>query len=300
MSSQGFGLSTEERRRLLEANAAAAQFFRRELLRATDGWHLEYLKAHAAESVLSTESPWKVGYAPRTWTNLVDHLRQQGFAYGTLARAGLMAWSGDGQATDRHRDKLMLVARDRRLSVVGFVGIGPDGEARSASPVTMIHRPSNVLVGIGEQRSLLAGGAVPVIVDEPMDAIAVSNAGLVMDGRWAGIPVCGGGLSTAQSRTLREFSTSDKAVVVLGGSEAERKQAAGYLLDLAFFFDRVHTVALPPGQTLAEVARSNFGVERLNDLLASSRPLMTYRASGRGFVVSRSADPDPPAPGLDL
>ena len=68
MNSQGFGLSMEERRRLLEANAAAAQFFRRELLRATDGWPLEYLKAHGAESVLSTESPWKVGYAPRTWT----------------------------------------------------------------------------------------------------------------------------------------------------------------------------------------------------------------------------------------
>jgi hypothetical protein len=98
----------DERRRLLEANAAAAWFLRRELLRATDGWPREYLKAHGAESVLSTDSRWKVGYAPRASSDLVDHLREQGVGYATMARAGLMAWSEDGDAVDRHRDKLML------------------------------------------------------------------------------------------------------------------------------------------------------------------------------------------------
>ena len=235
VNSQAFGLSIDERRRLLAANAAAAQFFRRELLRATTGWPLEYLKAHGAESVLSLESPWKVGYAPRTWSNLVDHLHEQGFGYGTLARAGLLAWSEHGDAVDLHRDKLMLVAHDRRSSAVGFVGIGPDGVARSATTVTPVHRPSNVLVGAVEQRDLLASGAVPVIVDEPVDAIAVSKAGVQAGGQWAGIPVCSGGLSTAQAKMLREFSTSDKVVVVLACSEAQRNQSAGYLLDLAFF-----------------------------------------------------------------
>lgn len=299
MNSQGFALSMEERRRLLEANAAAAKFFRHELLRATDGWPLEYLKAHGMESVLSSESPWKVGYAPRAWTKLVDHLRQEGFGYATLARAGLLAWSGGGAAIDRHRDKLMLVARDRRLSAVGFVGIGPEGEARSASPVTMIHRPSNVLVGIEEQRSLLASGAVPVIVDDPMDAIAVSKAGQ-LEGQWAGIPVCSGGLSTSQAKTLREFSTTEKIIVVLSGTEVQRNQNAGYLLDLAFFFNRVRAVSIAPGETLAGLARKEFGAERLNDLLASSRPLMTYRTTGSGFFALRGADPDPPAVGPEV
>jgi hypothetical protein len=36
MSDQGVMMSGEERRRLLEANAAAGRFFRRELLRATN------------------------------------------------------------------------------------------------------------------------------------------------------------------------------------------------------------------------------------------------------------------------
>lgn len=298
MGGQGFALSMDERRRLLEANAAAAQYFRRELLRATDGWPLEYLKAHGAESVLLPGSPWKVGYAPRTWSSLVDHLREQGFAYGTLAKAGLMAWSEHGEAVDLHRDKLMLVARDRRLSAVGFVGIGPDGDARSASPVTAVHRRSNVVVGVEEQQDLLGRGAVPVIVDAPMDAIAVSNAGLQESGSWAGIPVFGGGLSTSQAKTLSDFSVSETVIVVLSGNEAERNQSAGYLLDLAFFFNRVRAVAVPPGQSLAGLAREEFGGKQLNEVLRGARPLMTYRASGRGFLASRNTDLDPPAPGL--
>lgn len=86
----------------------------------------------------------------RVWTKQVDHLWQEGFGYATLAWVGLLAWSGGGAAIDRYWDKLMLVVRDRRLSVVGFVGIGLEGEVWLASSVTMIHRPSNVLVGIEE------------------------------------------------------------------------------------------------------------------------------------------------------
>jgi hypothetical protein len=78
MSDEGL-LPAEERRRLLEANAAAARFYRRELLRATDSWPVQYLKWWGAEGVLSRESAWKVGYAPSTWTSLVDHLRGHGF-----------------------------------------------------------------------------------------------------------------------------------------------------------------------------------------------------------------------------
>lgn len=300
MDSQGFGLSIDERRRLLAANATAAQFFRRELLRATTGWPLEYLKAQGAESVLSVESPWQVGYAPQTWSRLVDHLQDQGFGYGTMVRAGLLTWGEYGDAVDLHRDKLMLVARDRRSSPVGFVGIGPDGVAESVTPVTPIHRRSNVLVGATEQRDLLAGGAVPVIVDDPVDAIAVSNAGVQAGGQWAGIPVCGGGLSTAQANMLRQLSTSDKVIVALSGSQGERNQSAGYLLDLAFFFDRVRAVAVPRGESLAGLMQQESGAERLNDLLHQSQPLMTYRSSGRGFVAPRSNDMDPPAPGPGL
>jgi hypothetical protein len=150
-----------------------------------------YLQRWGAAEILSADSAWKVGYAPTTWTNLVDHLRTQGFGFGTLVRAGLVTWTEGGEAIDRHRDQLMFVARDQRLSPVGFVGISQDGLAFTASPVTAVHRPSNVLVGIEEQLKLLKNGAIPVIVDRPVDAIAISELSRLSTGQWAGIPVCG-------------------------------------------------------------------------------------------------------------
>jgi hypothetical protein len=68
------------------------------------------------------------------------------------------------------------------------------------------------------------------------------------------------------------------------------------LQDLAFFFDSVRAVALPPRESLAGLAQES-GAERVHDLLLTSRPLLTYRAGGRGFVALRSTDLDPPGPG---
>jgi DNA primase len=299
MSDEGL-LPAEERRRLLEANAAAARFYRRELLRATDSWPVQYLKWWGAEDVLSTESAWKVGYAPSTWTSLVDHLRGQGFGFGTLVRAGLVTWTDGGDAVDRHRDQLMFVARDQRLSPVGFVGIGQDGLVRTASPVTAVHRPSNVLVGVEEQLRLLESGAIPVIVDRPVDAIAISEVSRRSSGEWAGIPVCGGGLSTAQARMLRRYSATDKVIVALSGDEPQRHQTAGYLLDLAFFFDRVRAIGFPAGYTPASLALTDGGAAHLHDVLSTPLPLMTYRSGASRRIPSQALDSDPPDLGPDV
>jgi hypothetical protein len=222
INDRSFASSMDERRRMVEANVAAAKYFRRTLLHATSGWPLEYLKDRGMETVLSTESRWKVGYAPNSWTGLVDQLRSEGFGYGTLVKAGLVTWSDVGEAQDMHRDRLMLLTTDQRLSPVGFVSIGRDGVIDSSGKVSMINRRSNTLLGVAEQRDLLSTGAIPVIVDDPADAIAISNVSRELDGRWAGIPVCGEGLSTAQARMLRRYTTSERVIVALPGTVKQR------------------------------------------------------------------------------
>jgi hypothetical protein len=97
---------------------------------------------------------------------------------------------------------------------------------------------------------------------------------------------------------LRRFSVTDKVVVALSGDAAERKQSAGYVLDLAFFFDRVRGVELPARP--ATLAQLTEGPEGLHQLLSAARPLMTYKASGRGFATTPLADPDPPPCGPRL
>jgi hypothetical protein len=292
----GFAITMEERRRSLEAVVSAAQLFRSELLRAT-GWPLEYLKEARIEQVLSVDSAWRVGYAPDTLTSLVDHLAAENFAYSTMEGAGLVNRAGDADVKDRFRDQLVLVARDPQLHPTGFIGIGRDGRAQSLSPATAIHRPSNVLVGIAEQIDLLRGGAIPVIVDDPVDAIAVSSMSRELEGRWAGIPVFGAGLSTAQVRMLRKFSLGDTAIVIAHGDEHRQKLTTGYLFDLALYYDRVRAVVLP--QSPSSIVNAEYGPQIMNDLLTTARPSLTYRLGGAASA-NLVGDPEPPDPGPSL
>jgi len=298
VNDQGFVVSEEERRRLLAVNMAAARFFRRELLRANVGWPLEYLKARGVESVLTVDSDWKIGYAPGSWTRLADHLRAQGISYTTMVKAGLVEWAASGEAIDRHRDKLMLVARDHRLSPVGFVGISEDGRAASVTPASAIHRPSNVLVGVEEQRDLFMRGAVPVIVGHPIDAIAVTSLSRANGGLWVGIPVGEDGLSTAQARIVRRYSRTDKVIAVMSGDDGGRRRAAGCVVDLAFFFDRVRVVELATG--FADAVMREGAADALHELLSGSRSLITCKVPGAGRGPLQGEDVDPPdrRPGL--
>ncbi|TDC16399.1 hypothetical protein E1261_39005 [Kribbella albertanoniae] len=97
---------------------------------------------------------------------------------------------------------------------------------------------------------------------------------------------------------MRRFTPSDKVIVALSGDMPARQQAAGYVLDLAFFFDRVRAIDVPAGAAVESMRDDGAG--ELHDLLASARPLMTYKVSGSGYWSSEQHDPDPPssAPGL--
>lgn len=172
----GRGLSEGERRQLHEANAEAAVFYRRELLRTAAEWPAALLKEWGVEAILDRSSVWQVGYAPDGGARLVDHLQKNGFAPETLMRAGLMSWTNDGRVVDRYQDQLVMVSRDQRLDPVGFVGIDRYGQARLITPETPVHRPLEALVGVLEQISVLQAGATTVIVDHPLDAIAMELA----------------------------------------------------------------------------------------------------------------------------
>jgi hypothetical protein len=76
----------------------------------------------------------------------------------------------------------MLAVRDEQGCLSGFIGRARPGAGEEVpeylnSPQTPAYRKGELLFGLAEARELLAGGAVPVIVEGPFDAIAVTVAG---------------------------------------------------------------------------------------------------------------------------
>jgi hypothetical protein len=62
------------------------------------------------------------------------------------------------------------------------------------------------LVGLQEQGDLLGVGATPVIVDSPMDAMALEELSRSTAREYAGVALCESPMSTAQMRTLVRHS----------------------------------------------------------------------------------------------
>jgi hypothetical protein len=140
------------------------------------------------------------------WTALVDHLRTRGYTDAQLLDAGIGLRTRRGTVVDRFRDRLMFPVRDPGgQRIVGFLGRAlveaEDTPRYLNSPATALYRKGEVLYGLGAEpaRRALADGARPVLVEGPLDAIAVTGAG---GGRYAGVAPCGTALTTAQVAAL--------------------------------------------------------------------------------------------------
>ncbi|MFI5706478.1 hypothetical protein [Kribbella sp. NPDC051620] len=295
----GFVPTKEERLRVHEAVAAAGQYFRRELLRANADWPARFLRSRGLENTMAAGATWKVGYAPESYSGLTDHLRKRGFDLATLVRSGLTGWTDEGAAIDRHRDRIMFLARNDRLEPVGFVGIDRNGRVDSLTASTAFHQPSNVLVGVKEQIDLLDAGATPVIVDSPTDALAIEELSRMTTRDYVGVPLCESPLSSAQARMLARHSETDHAIVMIPTARPGRERAVGASLDLALFFDRIRVIPRPPDHAMSIMSHSPH--ERLNMLtyLALARPLTGHRNGvNDNGTQHTSLDIEDPGPGL--
>jgi len=215
-----------------------------------------------------------VGYAPDGWSRLVDHLRGGGFDDQILLAAGLASATKKGYLADRFRDRIMFPAWDSGQQLVGFIGRSRGGRAKYLnSPTTAIYRKSQTLVGLVEQLDLLESGAMPVVVEGPMDAAAIDELSRLTSRAWAGIGACGTALSFHQASMIAQHSKSETVIVGVDADGGGRLAAIRWLDELAPFFERVLVSEFPSGHDPSSLLETTAGADRLCEALSSPRPL---------------------------
>src|SRR6201995_1669453 len=143
---------------------------------------------------------WTVGYAPAGWHALADFLRGLGYSDAAIQAAGLARRTRPGTLVDFFRDRAMFGIRRPDGTLAGFTGPAPPGGPQPFylnSRPTSLYRKGSLLFGLYEGRRALAAGARPVLVEGPLDAIAVSTSG-----SYAGVSTCGTVLPAAQVARL--------------------------------------------------------------------------------------------------
>jgi hypothetical protein len=149
---------------------------------------------------------YELGYAPRVWTALTDHLRARGWTDDELVAAGDGLVSRRGTVIDRFRDRLMFPVREASGErIIAFVARAVTEQAGTPkylnSPETALYRKSEVLYGLGASpvRHAIAAGAVPALVEGTFDAIAMTRASR---GSHVGVAPLGTALTSEQVAVL--------------------------------------------------------------------------------------------------
>ncbi|NHC22956.1 relaxase domain-containing protein [Nocardioides sp. IC4_145] len=188
------------RERMVEINELTQAFLE---ARFTDSWGRDYLIGRFGVD-LAGDARFRPGQAPAGWTNLVDHLRGRGVSDAEMLAAGVATEASTGRFIDRFRDRVMFPVIHQG-EVLGFVGRRrPDlNDADKAGPkylntadTPLFHKGAQ-LFGVVDE--LLAEGAVPVIVEGPMDAVAVTIASA---GLYLGVAPLGTSLTDEQAAQL--------------------------------------------------------------------------------------------------
>jgi len=167
-----------QQERLWAANKEAARFFHSKLYAPEGKAALEYAYSRGMpKSVLTT---FGIGYAPDSWSDLVDALRKKGYTDQELRDSGLVTVSKkNGNLFDRFRDRLMFPIIDVRGNVIGFGGriMKKDDEAAKYlnSPETLIFNKRKNLFALNIAKKSKLGYLI--LVEGYMDAIALHQYG---------------------------------------------------------------------------------------------------------------------------
>jgi DNA primase catalytic core len=204
--------------RLAHINELATQFYE---ARFPNSWAHDYL-LDRLHTDITGDPGYRPGYAPDSWTSLVGHLHRQGVTDQEMILAGVAKQASTGNLIDRFRNRVVFpITHDGQI--LGFVARRhPDADETAGpkylnTPETPLFHKGAQLYGHGP--SLLRGGR-PVLVEGPMDAVAVT---LATGDEYVGVAALGTALTREQARNLRRYT--DLPIVATDNDKAGQAAA---------------------------------------------------------------------------
>ena len=179
---------------------------------------VDYLKQRGIDG--ATAKRFGIGYAPDSWSDVLDKFGKTSEAAERLLATGLVIRKDNGKHYDRFRDRIMFPIRDARGRTIGFGGraLG-DGEPKYLnSPETVLFHKGRELYGLYEARQALRQIDQLVVVEGYMDVVALSRHGIDFS-------IATLGTATTSDHLDRIFRLTDNVVFSFDGDRAGRAAA---------------------------------------------------------------------------
>jgi DNA primase len=270
------GREQSQRRRLIAAHRAAADFYT-ERLRSSDAAPArEFLTSRGFD--LEQASRFGVGYAPDAWEALTGHLRGRGFTDAELLAGGL-AGQGRRGPVDKLRGRLIWPIRDLTGDVIAFGGRKlsehDNGPKYLNSPATPLFNKSSVLYGADLAKKEISQRRQVVVVEGYTDVMACHLAGVPTAVATSGTAF-GEGHIRILRRLLMDASEFRGEVIFTFDGDAAGQRAALKAFGLEDKFVTQTFVAVQPDGLDPCDLRLARGDAAVRDLIAQRVPLVEF------------------------
>ncbi len=206
----------KKRSRLTGMNKDAARFFFQCLNEEAGLDARRYWMGQRGLSA-ATVKRFGLGYAPDSFTAMVQHLKKLGYTEQEMLESGLVKRSQKGGLYDVFRNRVMVPIFDVRGNVIAFGGrnMGDESQNTSTVPKPSCIKKSRTIFGLNiakrskESRWILCEGY--------MDVISLHQAGFD-----TAVAACGTALTPEQVKLLGEYA--QEVVLCYDSTKRDRRQ----------------------------------------------------------------------------
>lgn len=260
-----------QQERLWALHKEAARFYHSQLYAPVGANALQYAAGRGMPKSILTK--FGIGYAPDSWTALVDWLRAKGYTDQELRDSGLVTVSRkNGNLFDRFRDRLMFPIIDVRGNVIGFGGRIMNNQDKSAakylnSPETLIFNKRKNLFALNLAKKSKLG--YMILVEGYMDAIALHQFGFD-----CAVASLGTALTEDGANLLARYT--EQVVLIYDGDEAGQNATKRAIPILEKAGLQVKVLQMRDAKDPDEYLKK-FGADRFKLLLEESSNRVEYQ-----------------------
>ena len=272
----GASQETGQRARILEANQAAANFFQSQLMTDAAIPGRDFLKSRGFDKDAATL--FGIGFAPKGWTGLFEHLKSLGFTPDELLAAGLVSKSEKGMF-DKFRGRLIWPIRDATTAVIGFgarkLFDDDNGPKYLNTSDTIVYHKSQVLYGLDLAKKDIAKRQQVVVVEGYTDVMACHLAGIT-----TAVATCGTAFGDDHIRIINRMLSAEKdtpaeVIFTFDPDAAGQKAAMRAYADSHKFAAQTFVAVGPDGLDPCDL-RAARGDEAVVAMLEAKKPLFEF------------------------
>jgi DNA primase len=268
------------RARLLAANQAAAEFFVAQLSTPGAEPGRAFLGSRGFDPAAAAH--FGVGFAPKSYDALSNHLKGLGYTEEELLGAGLVG-QGERGAYDRFRGRLVWPIRDTTGQTLGFGArrlLDDDqGPKYLNTPETAVYHKSQVLYGLDLAKRDISRNKRVVVVEGYTDVMACHLAGVT-----TAVATCGTAFGVDHIKVIRrvlgDVENSDshglgEVIFTFDPDEAGQKAASRAFAEEQRFAAQTFVAVAPDGLDPCDL-RLERGDDAVRRLVDERKPMFEF------------------------